>query len=117
MNKVFIPKVGEVKVKDLSMFFQDLDSIVTLWHCDLNEEDYAKLVTHTATTIRAFLRDKIHYTEELSCMRAVRHIADPDGQEQFDRNMWSHKKKWYHVCLSHLLPHQLYRYIFPYIPD
>lgn len=90
MDEIIIPKVGEVKVKDLSMFFQDLDSIVTLWHCDLNEEDYAKLITHTATTIRAFLRDKIHYTEELSCMRAFRHIADSDGQEQFDRNTFQH---------------------------
>ena len=93
MDKIVIPKVGEVEVKDLSTFFQDLDSIVTLWHCDLNEEDYAKLVTHTATTIRAFLRDKIQYTEGLSYMRSPLHIADSDGQEQFDRNTFHHPRK------------------------
>lgn len=93
MNEVVIPKVGKVNIQDLSMFFQDLDSIVTLWHCELNEEDHAKLVTHTATTIRSFFRDKIHYTEGLSCMRAFRHIADSDGQEQFDRNTFHHLHK------------------------
>ena len=93
MEKIAIPNVGEVNIKDLSEFFQNLDSIVTLWHCDLNEEDHAKLVTHTATTIRAFLRDRIQYTEGLSCMRAVRHIADSDGQKQFDRNTFQHPHK------------------------
>ena len=33
MNEVVIPKVGKVNIQDLSMFFQNLDSIVTLWHC------------------------------------------------------------------------------------
>lgn len=93
MEKITIPNVGETNVKDLSQFFQNLDSIVTLWHCDLNEEDHAKLVTHTATTLRAFLRDKIQYIEGLSCMRSPRHIADPGGQEQFDRNTFQHLRR------------------------
>lgn len=93
MDKIVIPKVGELNVKDLSSFFQDLDSIVTLWHCNLNEEDHAKLVTHTATTIRTFLRDKIQYTEGLSYMKSPHHIADLDGQEQFDRNTFQHPHK------------------------
>lgn len=93
MNEVVIPKVGKVNIQDLSMFFKDLDSIVTLWHCELNEEDHAKLVTHTATTIRSFLRDKIQYTEGLSYMRSPLHIADSDGQEQFVRNTFHHPRK------------------------
>ena len=93
MEKVVIPKVGEVAIKDLSNFFQELDSIVTLWHCDLNDEEHAKLVTHTATTIRAFIRDKIQNTEGLSYMRSPLHIADSDGQEQFDRNTFQHLQK------------------------
>jgi len=93
MNEVVIPKVGKVNIQDLSMFFQNLDSIVTLWHCELNEEDHAKLVTHTATTIRGFLRDKIQYTEGLSYMRSPLHIADSDGQAQFDQNTFQHLQK------------------------
>lgn len=93
MNEVIIPKVGKVNVQELSRFFQDLDSVVTLWHCELNDEDHAKLVTHTATTIRSFLRDKIQYTEGLSYMRSPLHIADSDGQEQFDRNTFHHPRK------------------------
>lgn len=93
MNEVVIPKVGKVDIQDLSQFFRDLDSIVTLWHCELNEEDHAKLVTHTATTIRSFLRDKIQYTEGLSYMRSPLHIADSDGREQFDRNTFHHPRK------------------------
>ena len=93
MDTISIPSVGEVYTADLSQFLQDIDSIMVLWHCELNEEEYARLVTHTATTIRAFLRDKIHYTEGLSCMRAVRHIAALDGQEQFDQNTFQHLHK------------------------
>lgn len=86
MDKIVIPKVGGVDSGDLSNFLQDLDGIATLWHCDLDEENYAKLVTYTATTIRNFFRDKIQYTEGLSYMRSRHHIADSDSQEQFDRN-------------------------------
>ena len=93
MNEIIIPKVGKVNVQELSRFFQALDSVVTLWHCELNEEDHAKLVTYTATTIRSFLRDKIQYTEGLSYMRSPLHIADSDGQEQFDRNTFHHPRK------------------------
>lgn len=93
MEKITIPRVGEVNANDLSQFFQALDSITILWHCNLNEEDYAKLVTHTATTIREFLRDKIQYTEGLSCMRSPRHIADSDSQTQFDQNTFLRSQK------------------------
>ena len=93
MGKVIIPKVGEVDIHDLSQFFQELDSIVTLWHCELTDEDHAKLVTHTAATIRGFLRDKIQYTEGLSYMRSPLHIADSYGQEQFDQNTFHHLRK------------------------
>lgn len=93
MKEIVIPNIGTMQASDLSQFFRDLDSIMILWHCSLNEEDYAKLVTHTATTIRAFLRDKIQYTEGLSYMRSPLHIADSDGQEQFDRNTFQHLQK------------------------
>lgn len=93
MEKIVIPKVGEVNLHDLSQFFRDLDSIVTLWHCQLTEEDRSKLVTHTATTIRGFIRDKIQYTEGLSYMRSPLHIADSDGRAQFDRNTFRHPQK------------------------
>lgn len=90
MEKITIPEVGEINVKDLSQFFKSLDSITILWHCNLSDEEHAKLVTHTATTIRAFLRDKIQYTEGLSYMKAPRHIADSDSLEQFDQNTFQH---------------------------
>lgn len=92
MDKIVIPKVGGVDSGDLSSFLQDLDGIATLWHCDLDEKNYAKLVTYTATTIRNFFRDKIQYTEGLSYMRSRHHIADPDSQERFDRNTFHHSR-------------------------
>ncbi len=93
MEKIVIPDVGEINLDALSNFFKDIDKIMILWHCDLTEEDHAKLVTYTANTLRAFLRDKIQYTEGLSYMRAFRHIADSDGQKQFDQNTFHHLRK------------------------
>lgn len=117
MSKITIPDIGTFESGDLFFFFLRLSRLNGEWHhLNLTNEDQMKLKVATMTAIRD-LFSRIDYTESESCIRLEHRTFDENDLERFYRNMWSHKKKWYHVFLSHLLPHRLYKYIFPYILD
>lgn len=117
MEKITIPNVGTFESGDLLFFFLRLSRLNgTCHHFDLTSEEHEKLKVATMSAIRDIF-SRIDYTECESCIRLEHRTFDENDLARFYRNMWSHKKKWYHVCLSRLLPHRLYKYIFPYIPD
>lgn len=117
MDKITIPNLCSVDANDLRHFIVSLSRINACYHrVKLTRKEHMKLKVTALQATKDFF-SKLEYNEQSLYIPQSHRTFDENDLELFYQNMWSHKKKWYHVCLSHLLPHQLYRYIFPYIPD
>lgn len=117
MEKITIPDLCSVDADELRHFLVRLSSVNACYHkAELSKEDQLKLKVTTLQAIKDFF-PHLEYNEQSLYIQREHRTFDSDDQERFYRNMWSHKKRWYHVCLSHLLPRRLYKCIFPYILD
>ena len=117
MDKVVIPNLCSVDADEFRHFIVKLSRINACYHrLRLSEEEQMKLKVSALSAMKEFFSN-LEYNGQTQYIPQSHRTFDESDLELFYRNMWSHKKKWYHVFLSHLLPHRLYRCIFPYIPD
>lgn len=92
MNKIIIPRIGTIDERSLADFIRRLDDINSAWECELSEEEFAKLHTHTLHEIRSFLC-QIEHTESRCYLRPKHHMTDEDGLAQFAQNTFYKKHR------------------------
>ena len=117
MDKISIPDLCSVSADELCHFIVRLSKVNACYHrVNLTKEDQEKLKVTFLQAAQDFF-SKLEYNEQSQYIPLSHRTFDESDLELFYRNMWSHKKKWYHACLSCLLPRRLYKSLFPYIPD
>ena len=117
MEKITIPSLCSVDANELRHFIVSLSRVNACYHhLVLSREEHMKLKVAALEATRKFF-SKLEYNEQSLYIPQSHRTFDESDLERFYRNMWSHKRKWYHVCLSYLLPHRLYGWFFPYIMD
>ena len=117
MEKITIPNLCSVDANELRLFLVKICRINACCHrARLTKEDHMKFKVAIMSAMRE-LCSKLEYNEQSLYISQSHRTFDEHDRELFYRNMWSHKRKWYHAFLSWLLPRRLYKSLFPYILD
>lgn len=116
-NTIIIQDLCSVGTDDLRHFIVKVSRMnACCHHTKLSKEEHMKLKVAMMQAAKEFC-SKLEYNKQSLYIPQSHRTFDENDLELFYRNMWSHKRKWYHAFLSYLLPRRLYKWLFPYIPD